>query len=400
MQGPLDGITILDLTIYQNGPWSTVMLSDMGAEVIKVEDPVNGDPGRNLTPMGRAGRRVPTYFESMNRNKRSITLNLKSDDGREIFYDLAKRADVITQNFRVGVVERLKVDYETVSKINPRIVYGSVSGLGSRGPEATQGVFDILGQARGGLMELLSIADPELSYRASGGLADQTGAITMAYGIMLALFERERTGKGQHVEVSQLSGQLMLQALALNGYLMNDEMPLPRPRATNYNPLFNIYRCKDERWIALGGIQPDRYWPALCEVLGIEELRDDPRFNEVRARGQHAGELIPIMDRAFATKTRDEWIALLREKDVLCGPVQKYDDIPKDPQVIANELLVDLEHPEAGPVTQVGLPVRLSETPGKARSTAPAFGAHTEEVLQDLGISWERIAELRDRGII
>ena len=236
MQGPLDGITILDLTIYQNGPWSTVMLSDMGAEVIKVEDPVNGDPGRNLTPMGRAGRRVPTYFESMNRNKRSITLNLKSDDGREIFYDLAKRADVITQNFRVGVVERLKVDYETISKINPRIVYGSVSGLGSRGPEATQGVFDILGQARGGLMELLSIADPELSYRASGGLADQTGAITMAYGIMLALFERERTGKGQHVEVSQLSGQLMLQALALNGYLMNDEMPLPRPPGDELQP--------------------------------------------------------------------------------------------------------------------------------------------------------------------
>ena len=400
MQGPLHGITILDLTIYQNGPWGTVMLSDMGAEVIKVEDPVNGDPGRALTPMGRAGRRVPTYFESMNRNKRSITLNLKSDDGREVFYDLAKRCDVITQNFRVGVVERLKVDYETVRKINPRIVYASVSGLGSRGPEAKQGVFDILGQARGGLMELLSIADPELSYRSSGGLADQTGAITMAYGIMLALFDRERTGKGQHVEVSQLGGQLMLQALALNGYLMNDELPLPRPRATNYNPLFNIYRCKDDRWIALGGIQPDRYWPALCEVLGIEELRDDPRFSEVRARGQHAGELIPTMDRAFVTKTRDEWIVLLRAKDVLCGPVQKYDDIPNDPQVIANELLVELEHPEAGPITQVGLPVRLSETPGKPRSTAPEFGAHTEEVLQDLGLSWERIVELRDRGII
>lgn len=400
MQGPLDGITILDLTIYQNGPWGTVMLSDMGAEVIKVEDPVNGDPGRTLTPMGRAGRRVPTYFESMNRNKRSITLNLKSDDGREIFYELAKRCDVITQNFRVGVVERLKVDYETVRKINPRIIYASVSGLGSRGPDAKQGVFDILGQARGGLMELLSIADPELSYRASGGLADQTGAITMAYGVMLALFDRERTGKGQHVEISQLSGQLMLQALALNGYLMNDEMPLPRPRTTNYNPLFNIYRCKDERWIALGGIQPDRYWPAVCEELGIEELRDDPRFSEVRSRGQHAGELIPIMDRAFATKTRDEWIAALQARDIICGPVQKYDDIPGDPQVIANDLLVELEHPEAGPITQVGLPVRLSETPGEPRSTAPAFGAHTEEVLQDLGLSWERIAELRDRGII
>ncbi len=400
MQGPLDGVKILDLTIYQNGPWATVMLSDMGADVIKVEDPINGDPGRGLTPMGRAGRRVPTYFESMNRNKRSITLNLKSEEGRELFYDLAKKSDVIIQNFRVGVVDRLKVDYETIRKLNPRIIYASVSGLGSLGPDAEQGVFDILGQARGGLMELLSISDPELSYRASGGLADQTGAITAAYGVMLALFNRERTGKGQHVEVSQLSGQLMLQALALNGYLMNNEMPLPRPRATNYNPLFNIYRCKDDRWIALGGIQPDRYWPAVCSVLGIEELREDPRFLEVRTRGEHAGELIPILDKIFASKSRAEWIKLLRAEDVLCGPVQRYDDIPNDPQVIANDLLVNLEHPTAGPITQVGLPVRLSGTPGNPRSTAPEFGAHTEEVLQELGISWDRIAQLRDHGAI
>ena len=400
MSGPLDGIQILDLTIYQNGPWGTVMLSDMGADVIKIEDPVNGDPGRNLTPAGEGRRQIRTYFQTMNRNKRSMTLNLKSQAGREVFYELARQADAITQNFRVGVVERLGVDYETIRKINPKIVYASVSGFGSKGPDAKDGVYDILGQARGGFMSLLSASDPHVNYKANGGLADQMGAITLAYGLVLGLMARERKGIGQHVEVSQLGGQMILQALAINGYLIHGDLPRARTRGRAGNPLFNIYRCADDRWVALGCIQSDRYWPAFCQVLGIAHLQDDPRFADHDTRSGHAKELTEVLDQHFAEKTRDEWIALLKPEGVLCTPVQNYDDLPKDPQVIANEYLVDLEHPTEGTIKQVGVPVKLSETPGAAHSTAPEFGEHTEEILLAQGYDWDRIAGLREQGVI
>ncbi len=248
-------------------------------------------------------------------------------------------------------------------------------------------------------MSLLSINDPGIVYRSGGGLADQMGAFTLAYGVLLGIIARERTGKGQHVEVSQLGGQLIHQALAFNAYLLNAEMPMPRAQQAT-NPLFDIYRCADDRWIALGCIQSDRYWPAICQVLGIDHLRDDPKFADHAARLGSSPELKAALEEIFQTRSRDQWIALLKEEGVLCTPVQNYDDLANDPQVVANEYLAEVDHPTLGKLRQVGVPVKLSETPGAVRSAAPEFGQHTEEVLLDHGYSWDDIASFRDQAVV
>ena len=399
MKSPLDGIKVLDLTAFQNGPWGTAMLSDMGADIIKIEDPVNGDPGRNVV-MGPTPKPLSTYFQTMNRNKRAMTLDLKTRQGREVFHTMAKTADVIVQNFRVGVVERLGVDYETIRRLNPRIVYASVSGFGSRGPDAKDGVFDILGLARSGMMTALSVGDPELNVRSPGAMADQMGGVILAYGVLLGIIARERHGVGQHVEVSQLSGQLVLQAWAINGYLLNGDLPKRRSRKEANNPLWNIYRCGDGRWIALGNNPSDRFWPGACKALGIERLIDDPRSRDFKARAENAQYVIEVMDQAFLARTRDEWVKVLKAHGLFCSPVQDYPDLARDPQLIANDYLVDVPHPTLGNLREVGLPVRLSETPGAVRSSAPEYGQHTEEVLLEHGFTWEQIAELRDLRVI
>jgi len=399
MRSPLDGITILDVTIWQNGPWGTVMLSDMGANVIKIEDKTLGDPGRTTTGQLIDPKPVNSYFETMNRNKRSVTLDLKNQQGREIFYEMAKKVDVITQNFRVGVVEKLGIDYETIRKINSQIVYASVSGYGSEGPDAKEGVFDILGQARGGFLYMACVSDDEVAYNIPS-IADQTGAITLAYAVLLGIVARERYGVGQHVETSQLAGQLMLQALPINSVLLNGNPPLPRQRLEANNALFNTYKCLDGKWIAMGCSQSDRYWSSFARILGLANLEHDPRYKDHRSRQANRKTLVPLVDAAFLTKTRDEWIRQFKADGVLCAPVQSYADLPDDPQVIANNYLAEIKHPTQGTLREVGVPVRLSETPGWARTPAPEFGEHTEEVLLEFGYTWEQIERFRSQGAI
>lgn len=400
MKSPLDGIKILDLTIFQNGPWATVMLSDMGADVLKIEDPVNGDPARGTATMTASVTPIRTYFETMNRNKRSMTLNLKAQEGREIFYCMAKKADVVVQNFRVGVVEKLGVDYETIRKHNPDIVYASNSGFGSKGPDARDGVFDVLGQARGGLMFHASHSEDEVTVRVPGSPADQVGALLLTQGILLGIIARQRHGVGQHVECSQLGGQLVLQALGINGYLLNGVLPKRGSRRSVGNPLMNTYRCSDGRWIALGCAQSDRFWPGACRALEVNDLLDDPRFRDLMSRDRNCVELIDILDRIFAGKPQGEWLKVLKSHGLFCAPVQSYADLPNDPQVIANEFFAEVSHPTHGTLREVGVPLKLSATPGAARSRAPEFGEHTEQVLLDHGYTWEQIADFRGRGIV
>ena len=396
MAAPLDGIKILDLTIFQNGPWATVMLSDMGAEVIKVEDPAGGDPGRGIsTSSGQHN----SYFETMNRNKRSITLNLKSDEGRAVFHRLAEKTDAITQNFRLGVVERLGVDYETIRKINPRIIYASVSGLGHEGPHARDGIFDSLGQARGGFLWMNSLGR-EYPESPAGGISDQCGAMTLAWGVAMGVIARERHGVGQHVQTSQLGGILMLQAMAINGYLINGSLPAARVRERTPNPLMNTYRCADGKVLAIGGVGPDRYWPAFVEILGIEHLLDDERFRDASARAANSGELIAMFDEIFTTKTRDEWVEAMRRRGIICQPVLDYAEVAEDPQARANGYITEVPHPEAGSLTEIGVPVHLPETPGAPKRSAPKLGEHTGEVLAEAGYSAEVISGLRERGAI
>lgn len=398
---PLDDITVLDLTIWQNGPWATVLLSDMGADVIKIEDPVKGDPGRVTRVYLPAERPVNHYFQTMNRNKRAMTLDLKQEEGREIFYRLVEKADVVTQNFRKGVVEKLGVDYETVRKINPRIIYGSANGLGPKGPDANLGVMDILGTARSGQMWLLSHDEAgSISYRVAGGQADQTGAVVLAYGVLLAIIARERFGVGQHVQTSQLGAVVMLQALALNGFLLNGDLPKNPARETTQNVMWNIYKCGDGNWLALGCPQSDRYWHDFVRIMGIEQLQDDPRFINHTARQTSSPELIRIVDEIFLKKPRDYWLKEFADVQISSAPVQDYPQLVNDPQVLENEYITKVPHPELGHITEVGVPVALSETPGYARHSAPEFGQHTEEVLLANGYDWEQIEGFRERSVI
>lgn len=399
MTMPLQGLRILDLTIFQNGPWATAMLADMGADVIKIEHPTLGDPGRhaNLNPAPDA---PDIYFQTMNRNKRSMTLDLKSERGRQVFYRMAKDADAVTQNFRVGVAEKLGVGYGSVRAVNPRIIYASISGFGGKGPDAQEGVFDQLGQARSGFLSLMALPDGSIRFQAIAALADQMGAIYAAYAIMCAIAARERTGMGQHVETSQLGAMMALQALAINNVLGGRPMHRPADRLKSTNPLYNVYRCADGKWLSLGAVQPDRYWASICVVIGMPRLVSDARFATLDARAQNGRALIELLDGWFAVRKRDDCLKLFKAEGVLCAPVQDYTDLARDPQVIANDYTATVSHPIHGAMKQVGIPAKLSATPGEIRFAAPQFGQHTEEVLLEFGYSWEEIAALRSEGAI
>ena len=404
MPQPLEGLLVLDWTIWQQGPVCSAMLGDMGAEVIKIEQRDTGDPGRWL--LGAGGHDTSDkpnwYFEANNRNKRSITLDLKKPEGVAVVHALAEKADVFVQNFRKGVAERLSIDYASLRELNPGLIYASATGYGPDGPDSEEPSFDHLGLARSGIMN--AAGEPGMPpLGIAGGIADQMGAIMMAYGIMAALVARERHGMGQEVHASHLGSMSYLQGLSLSMKLMAG-MAMPRSfRSGAGNPLWNHYRCADDKWLALAMLQPDRYWADLSRIVGHPELGDDPRWATMAARGQIKEECVALLDEAFAKKPRDEWLRILREdkSDIIYTIVNSVDDLPDDPQIKANDYIVEVDHPAHGSTEMVGIPVGLSETPGSIRRVAPELGQHTEEVLIDvLGWDWERIGALRDNEII
>jgi crotonobetainyl-CoA:carnitine CoA-transferase CaiB-like acyl-CoA transferase len=404
MATPLDGIRVIDWTIWQQGPVASAMLADLGAEVIKIEERVGGDPGRGLLRMSGLDMtdRPNFYFEANNRNKKSLTLDLKQPEAREIVYALVEKSDVFVQNFRKGVAGRLGLDYPTLRARNPRLVYASASGYGPDGPESGEPSFDHLGLARSGIM--LAAGEPDDPPLAiAGGIADQMGGIMLAYGVLAALLARERHGVGQEVDASHLGSMMMLQGLSVSSLLMMG-FAIPRQsRRTTGNPLWNHYRCQDDRWIALAMLQPDRYWASFCDAIGRPELATDARFESLKARARNAAACIEILDQVFADRPRAAWLETLRSHpgDFIFTVVNGVSDLKDDPQVLANRYVVDFEHPHHGPVKMLGIPVRLSETPGSLRTPAPEFGQHTEEILLDLlGYDWERIAALREKQVI
>ena len=407
MSGPLEGIRVLDWTQWQMGTVATSMLADYGAVVVHIENRVTGDAGRGLKfpTLGElpAGRNA--YFETNNRGKKGIAIDLVKQEGKAVVYRLVRNADVFVHNFRQGVPEKLGMDYKTMSRHNPRIIYAAASGYGPRGPEAKEPAFDMIGLARSGISSSVAIPDdPNLPL--GGGLADQMGAIMTSYGILMALLARERTGVGQKVDVSHLGSMITLQGLNIGlGLYLNPVATEQRARVGRKNaanPLWNYYKCKDERWLVLGMLQPDRQWPVVCEALGIQHLTKDARFENQDVRRENCADIIAVMDDIFITRTADEWMKVLKDTgDIICTPLQTLRDLPDDPQVIANAYIVDYEHQALGNVKVRGLPVELSETPGKVRAEAPEFGQHTEEVLIEMGgYTWEEIAELRDKEVI
>ncbi len=403
MPTPLEGIRVIDWTIWQQGPMASVMLADLGAEVIKIEQRESGDPGRGVLKMSGIdlSDRPNFYFEATNRNKLGMAIDLKRPEGREIVHRLVEKSDVFVQNFRLGVAERLGLGYEDLARRNPRLIYASATGYGPRGPEAEDPSFDQMGLARSGFM--YAVGEPDMPpLQVAGGIADQMGAIMLAYGVLVALLARERFGVGQKVDASHLGSMIWLQGLSVSSRVMMG-FAIPRmPRKYAANPLWNHYRCKDGLWICLGMLQPDRYWADFVRVLGHPELAQDPRFVDLRARAAHAAEAVEILDDIFASRPRAEWVEILRKGgDFIFTVVNSVDDLPDDPQVVANDYVVPFEHPRFGATKVVGLPVQLSATPGSVRLPAPEFGQHTEQILVELlGYTWEEVAELKNREVI
>ncbi len=405
MDAPLKGIRVIDWTIWQQGPVATTMLADLGAEVIKIEERDKGDPGRAIFAIGGSAATAKSghnfYFEANNRHKQSLTLDLDKREAREIVYRLAEKSDVFVQNFRKGVADRLGLGYADLSKRNSRIIYANSSGYGPNGPDSGEPSFDYLAQSRSGIMNIASVTTDEPIYL-TGGIADQMGAIMLAYGVMTALVARERYGVGQEVNASHLGSMIALQGLNVSSStFLGHEFPRST-REDAYNPLWNHYRCADGKWLSLGMLQTDRYWKDFCVALELLELIDDERFNSIRARGKNHRELVVILDQAFARKTRDEWMGILkRGGDFIYTRVNSIDDLPNDEQALANDYIVNYDHPEIGPTKLVGVPIMLSKTPGNPRGRAPELGENTEMILTELlGYSWEDVAQLRESGVI
>ena len=401
----LEGIRVIDWTIQQQGPASTVMLGDMGAEVIKIEECVQGDPGRGLTgimglrPMAE-GKMRNFYFEANNRNKKGITLNLKKEKALDVVYRLVEKSDVFVQNYRQGVAERLGLGYDTLYGYNPRLIYATASGYGIEGPDRAKPSIDPAAMARSGMMSLITPPDMPPHY-VPGGIADQIGAIMLAYGIMTAVVARERFGVGQRVDASHIASMMWLQNLNMHQALFQGREPPKFRRDQAGNPLHNLYLCSDGKWLFIGLSQPERFWPDFCCALDIEDLTMDPRFESMGKRHENRHELIAILDEKFITRTSAEWVIHLSQwPDFIFEPVNTLADLISDPQVKANEYIVNFDHPSHGQTRVMGVPVRLSRTPGSLRLPAPEFGQHTEEVLQDVcGYSWDEISELKNKGV-
>jgi len=400
----LEGIKVVDCSLMVMGPLAAAMLGDLGAEVIKIENPAGGDPSRAIATASGIPCDLPGgrnyFFEICNRNKKAMTLNFNKKEGLEILHKLVSTSDIFMHNFRPGVVERHQLDYATLSKINPRLIYASTSGYGSKGPDAQLPALDMMGLARGGWMTHIGEAHHPPLFPGNP-IADEVTARILAYGIVVALLARERTGTGQQVETSMLAGVMEIQSISIGAYLLRGK-ELSRPvRSKSRNPLWTYYCCSDDRWIALGMSQSDRYWKDFCSAIGRPELASDERFLDWKTRAQNCEELIFILDKIFATRPMREWIDIFNKKgDFLVQPVQYHSELASDPQVIANDYIQNVDHPVLGRTSMPGSAIRLNDTPRTIRSFAPELGQNTEDILQELGYSWNDIAMLRDKEVI
>ncbi len=406
MTGPLTGIRVVDCAQWVQGSMIGVLLGDMGADVIKVEEPEQGDQMRGWVQSGfgaqthQVKRNYP--YEVANRGKKSITLNLKMEKGREIFHALIKKTDIFIHNWRgEDIPKKLGVDYETLAKINPRLIYSEASGWGPKGPSANSPAFEPTAQARSGMYDLFAELNGPLPVF-PGGAGDSVGAIMAVVGIVSSLEARHRLGKGQKVNTSLLGSILQLLAFQIGSFGIANEVYPRRSRSKMGNPLYNHYQCADGKWVTFAMMQPDRYWHNFCVAVDVTDLEKDPRFENFTIRAKNAIEMIRILDKHFATKPRDEWLKQFEAADVdlIYAPVQTIPEVFQDPQVLANEYIVDFEHPEFGAIKRIGVPYRFSETPAEPRRAAPQFGQHSEEILLELGYSWEDIGKLRGQEVI
>ena len=391
---PLEGIKILDLTRLLPGPYGTMFLADLGAEVIKIEEPEQGDYARWYSPhINNVGSR----HLLLNRNKKSVTLNLKKPAGRSILLKLVENgADVLIEQFRPGVMDRLGVGYKDLEKVNPRLVYCSLTGFGQDGPYRDVAGHDINYIGIGGILGLTgpkggppSIPGIQIADLVAGGLY-------AALGILTALMAREKIGRGQFVDISMLDGVVSLVPDAAALYFAEGESPrMGERRLRGGLPQYQTYRTKDGKYLAVGALE-DKFWANLARAIGRPEWADQvPKEKEART-----AEIKEEMSRIFLTRTREEWLDLLMKVDACVTAVHSLEETFSDPQVLYRKMLVETKHPKAGPVKQIGIPIKFSETPGEIRDPAPEFGQHTEEILREAGFTLEDIERLRKEGVI
>jgi len=391
---PLEGIKILDLTRLLPGPYGTMLLGDLGAEVIKIEEPERGDYYRWMAPFLN---KVSSRHLLLNRNKKSITLNLKAPEGKTILFKMLEQGvDVLIEQFRPGVMDRLGVGYEDLKRVNPRIIYCSLTGYGQNGPYRDMASHDVNYIGLGGILGLTGL---------KGGppvipgiqIADLVGGgLYSVIGILTALAARQKTGRGQHIDISMFDGVVSLLTDGALAYFAEGRAPGPgERRLTGGLPQYQVYQTQDGKYLAVGANE-EKFWANLCRLIGKPEWAEKiPREGEPRCE-----EIQREFARIFRTNTQKEWLGLLMNEDTCVSAVQSLDEVFEDPHVRSRQMLVETTHPKAGRVRQIGVPIKFSETPGEIRRPAPEIGEHTEEILGELGYAQEEMDRLRKMGVI
>lgn len=395
MAGPLKGIRVLDLTRILAGPYATMILRDLGAEVIKIEQPETGDEARDFGPFKND---FSLYFMSVNRGKKSVTLNLKSPRGKELFLELVKGSDILVENFRPGTMEKLGLDYESLKKHHPSLLYAACSGFGQTGPYAMRGAYDMIIQGMGGIISITGEPDRP-PVRVGTSIGDITSALFTTIGILSALRHRDQTGEGQLIDVGMLDCQVAILENAMVRYFSNGDIPRPLGRRHPAITPFEVFESADGYVvIAIGN---NELWRKFCEHVGRPELIDDERFHTNALRTENHESLFPILTEIMCRRTTDAWVEALEAIGVPCGPVNTVDKVANDPQVLARDMIAEVEHDTTGTVQIPGIPIKLSETPGQIDAPAPNLGEHTSEVLKDLlKLTAEEVNQLKQDGVL
>ena len=395
MAGPLKGIQVLDLTRILAGPYATMILRDLGAEVIKIEQPGTGDEARDFGPFKND---FSLYFMSVNRGKKSVTLNLKSPRGKELFLELVKGSDILVENFRPGTMEKLGLDYESLKEHHPSLLYAACSGFGQTGPYAMRGAYDMIIQGMGGIISITGEPDRP-PVRVGTSIGDITSALFTAIGILSALRHRDQTGEGQLIDVGMLDCQVAILENAMVRYFSTGDIPRPLGRRHPAITPFEVFESADGYVvIAIGN---NELWRKFCEHVNRSELIDDDRFHTNALRTENHEALFPILAEIMCRRTTDAWVDALEAIGVPCGPVNTVDKVANDPQVLARDMIAEVEHDITGTVQVPGIPIKLSETPGQIDAPAPNLGEHTSEVLTGLlGLETEEVNQLKQNGIV